>query len=331
MRVEEEPKEVKHHLVHGLLSLCIALSPCACGADTEPGANPDAASGALEVLTEYAPCPEAAVGTFDITLHADYTSVQGQVADGLDPAAVFERSAEVGGCVLLTPKTLFCEAGCASGTTCGEGGECVPYPSKVSVGAVKVTGLEEGVEMTARAPTWFYLNKGTLPHPAYDPGAAILLEADGDATEAFSLSGYGVEALSTTQRSAPLERGKALTLTWAPPAEAGPVRVFVKLEIATHGGSPGRVECHAPDTGVFEVPGELVDALLDRGYSGFPSVALTRRSADSANTSLGCVELVVRSTVVLDVEIEGLISCSSEEDCPGEQVCREDLSCGQAQ
>jgi hypothetical protein len=323
--------KVKRNHVHHALALSIVLSPFACGTDTEPTASPDAASGALEALSEYAPCAEAAVGAFEITLHADYTSVQGQVADGVEPAAVFERSAEAGGCVLLTPKTLFCEAGCASGTTCGEGGTCVPYPSKLSVGTVKVTGLKTGVEMTASAPTWFYLNKGTLPHPAYDPGAAILLEAAGDATEALSLRGFGVEALSTTQTSAALDRGKALSLAWDPPADAGPARVFVKLEIATHGGSPGRVECHALDTGALDVPSELVDALLDRGYSGFPSVGLTRRSADSVNTSLGCVELVVRSSAVLDVEIEGLISCSSQEDCPDDQVCREDLSCGPIQ
>ena len=73
-----------------------------------------------------------------------------------------------------------------------------------------------------------------------------------------------------------------------------------------------------------------LDRLLELGFSGFPSLALTRRTVDTVDLAPGCIELRVNSTTVLDVSIDGLISCSFDEDCPPDQICRLDLTCGPA-
>ncbi len=69
-------------------------------------------------------------------------------------------------------------------------------------------------------------------------------------------------------------------------------------------------------------------AMIDQGFSGFPTVVLTRRSGEAVDTAVGCVELAVQSVGVLDVAIDGLTSCSDDMDCPDGQRCQVDLTCG---
>jgi len=191
---------------------------------------------------------------------------------------------------------------------------------------VTVTGLKAPVSMTARAPVFFYTNTDPLEHPGFEAGAELGLEANG--AEPFALRGWGITALEVRTPSLPLARGTPARLEWGVPDDAGPARVHLNLNIANHGGTPAWIECEVPDTGAFEIPAELVEGLLDLGFSGFPSVALTRRTADSVSLGAGCVDLLVRSTVVLDVEIQGLVSCDAADQCPEGETCRVDLTCG---
>jgi len=297
--------------------------------DVDMAEDPDAAPIEGWVSTI---CAEAdRVGGFDITLADEFTAVQGQVADGVVPLDVSVVDAEDGECTLLRPPSLFCNPGCEVGQTCAGDDLCVAQPGAIDLGPVTVSGLTAEVEMSARAPVFFYTFRGDLPHPGFAEGDPITLDGAGtDGIDPFSLRGGGIAPLVTDLDTVALDPGQPAAVTWAPPGLEGPAQMRIELNIANHGGTPARVECFTADDGAFEIPASLVDRLLELGYSGFPSLALTRRTVDTVDLAPGCVELRVNSTTVLDVSIDGLISCSFDEDCPPDQICRLDLTCGPA-
>ena len=234
-----------------------------------------------------------------------------------------------GACRLLRPRILRCEPPCSGGQTCGDGGACLPYPASVDVGKVTVVGMKAALSMEPSPPGNVYTNRETLPHPAFGPGDALQLAASGgEGGEPFVLGGVGVAPLDAGEDTVPVRDGEAVSLSWAPLAEPGPVSVHVELTINAHGTTPARIECEAPDTGSFEVPAGLVSALLGFGTSGWPSVQLTRRSADSTDLSFGCVQFVVVSKAGLALDVPGVVSCSDDTDCEGGQICQGDLTCG---
>lgn len=274
------------------------------------------------------------VGGFEIALRDGFTSVQGQIADGVVPLDVPVVDAEDGECRLLRPPSLFCEPSCGVGETCSEDG-CIAQPANIDVGPVTVDGLTAAVSLEGRPPVYFYTFRGDLPHPGFAEGDPIALAGAGiEGAESgidippFALRGEGVAALEVMGDTLPLDEGEDAALRWTPPAAEGPGQMHIELNIANHGGTPARIECITADDGEFAIPAVLVDRLLGLGASGFPSVALTRRTVDRADLPMGCVELRVQSTSVLDVAIEGLISCSFDEDCPDGQTCQPDLTCG---
>jgi len=62
--------------------------------------------------------------------------------------------------------------------------------------------------------------------------------------------------------------------------------------------------------------------------SGFPTLTLSRSSADATTIEPGCVDLRVHADAKLDVTIPGLQSCSDDLDCTAPQTCQGDLTCG---
>ncbi len=306
--------------------LLVALV-AACGGEDDPApptmTPPPADTGG------YAPCSASTkVGALVADIKERFTSVQGSVANGVRPVDVPMVEMSSGGCELLRPRTLFCNTPCGGGMTCDEGDKCVPLPENQSVGTVTITGLAAAVEMTSRAPVYFYNFLGTLPHPGFAAGDELQLSATGDGVAAFSIATKGVDALVATTASVALERGQPAVVEWTSAAADPAVKLAIELNIANHGGTPGRIECTADDSGRFEIPAALVTALLDGGWSGFPSLSLTRAGVGSTDTDLGCVELEARSRVTLPVTIPGLTSCSSNDDCVAPQTCQPDLTCG---
>lgn len=314
-----------------------AESPDAAAADAgEPDASleadamaPDAEPPADWTST---PCSDAErVGVFEIILARDYTAAQGQIFDSVAPLDVPTVDTSEGECALLRPPVLFCEPSCEVGLTCGEAMECVPQPAPIDLGPVVVTGLTAPVEMEARAPVYFYTFRGDLPHPAFAEGDPITLTGDGlDGSGPLVLRGAGVAPVQTALESVALDPGQAAEVTWEAPGVDGPAQMHVELNIANHGGTPARVVCTTADDGELAIPASLIDRLLELGFSGFPSLTLTRRTVDRNEVASGCVELRVTAVTVLDVAIDGLISCSFDEDCPPDQMCRPDLTCGPA-
>ena len=281
-------------------------------------------------LLQYQPCDLSnRLGGIEVTLDEGFTSVQGQIYNGVVPAYIPMVTQTDGLCRLLRPRGLRCEPRCEVGTTCGEDGQCQPQPEAVSVGDVTITGLTAPVELNAGPPVFFYSHRGDLPHPAFGPGDPIGFAASGDgAVMSFNLRGQGIEPLVI--QSAPLDvsMGNPATVRWTSPTGDTEAKIHLVLSIANHGGTPGQIDCEVPDVGEFTFPVSLTDALLNLGYSGFPAVWLTRRTVDSTTTSLGCVEFIVQSKATLDISIPGLTSCSDDTDCPDGQTCGPDLACG---
>jgi hypothetical protein len=269
------------------------------------------------------------VGNISILLDEEYTSALGTLTNGVVPYAVLDKTLEEGDCVFLYPKDLFCDPACTSGTTCDETGNCVPYPRNISVGTLRLEGLSAPVSMDPIVPSLIYFFTGDLPHPGFNTGDRIELYASGvDDYAAFSMLAYGVSPLEVSQTEMALIADQPSSLSWTPSASEIEQRIRVQVSIANHGGIPARIECDTLDNGTLELPSSLVNALLNVGYSGFPSVKVTRQSSDTSITLDGCADFTVQSSVTLPVRIPGLVSCSSDDDCPEGQSCLSDLTCG---
>lgn len=304
-----------------LMTLKLCLFTLACGDSTQNSQNATEAGA-------YASCPqEDDVGGFDVTLEETFTAVQGAVASAVRPNFVPEVTLSDGPCELLEPKNLFCDPMCGAGETCGDDGSCVPLPSNQSVGIVRIEGLSAEIEMEARAPVFFYNHVGELPHPALQRGDAIVLLAAPEDLAPFSMATIGIDPLDVTTQSLALAHDSGASLYWTPGSGHEAVAMEIELNIANHGGTPARVQCVTSDVGQFEIPSSMINALLNMGYSGFPSVTLTRAASNIAQIEYGCVAFRTQSRVVIPVEIPGLISCSNDNDCPTAQTCQVDLTC----
>jgi hypothetical protein len=317
--------------------LCIGLVCVACGGEDGDPSAPSVAGagggGGSEVLASelpYQPCSaETAVGDFSIELGDGFTSVQGKVFDGVTPSLVPRQLASEGECRLVTLPNLLCEPGCPVSTqTCGENNQCMPTPVAHDVGTVTVSGLARAIEMTPNGATGNYRpGPPTLPHPGFAFGADLRLSASGGDYEPFELRGWGIEALEFPTDPITVTEGQPTTVAWPAPAEAGPARVHVQLNVNNHGSSKTWIECDFADTGTGTIAASLVDGLIAQGLSGFPTITLTRRTATSTNISPGCVQLFVTSRTdpgaAIDVTVTGLISCRDDSSvCPEGQSCK---------
>jgi hypothetical protein len=312
-------------------TLLILALAAACGGssdDSGDGTGDDDSGDDGEPLAYTACDPARDLGGFTIELFDDYTAVQGKVYDGVVPGDVPVVVDEDGDCRLVRAPIYTCTPGCAGTETCGPDGVCVPYPVAISVGDVTVTGLAAAVALSPRAPTNYYSFTGELPSPGFDAGADLELTASGGDASGFALRGWGITALTTPLTAVTVERGAALAVTWtAPPAE-GAAKVVLSLNVNGHGLVGQHIECVVADTGAFTIPEPLVTALIDEGLSGFPTLAITRTTADVATLEPGCVELRVQSSRTVEVVVPGLTSCSGDDDCPDGQTCQGDLTCG---
>jgi hypothetical protein len=308
----------------------VALAAAGCGGGDDDDDDDGADAGAIDVSDlVYAACEDATrIGGFAVELADAYTGVQGKVADGVVPSSVLETVATDGDCRLVAAPIFACDPACATDETCGEGGLCVPSPRSISVGTVAIAGLEIAVEMEPLPPTSYYTNPTSLPHPGYQPGAGIALDAAGGDLAPFRLRGWGVSALAIEETTVEVQAGAAVALSWGAPPADGPARVMLSLNVNGHGLVGSRIECTVDDTGAFTMPEPLITALVEDGLSGFPTLAITRSSADRVELAPGCVDFRVQTTRVLDVTVPGLVSCDGDEDCPDGQTCQLDLSCG---
>lgn len=273
----------------------------------------------------YAPCaPEDLVGRFVIELAEDYTRVGGNVSDGVLPTRVPTELARDGECRLVEVVPSRCTPTCSAATEiCDTTQTCVPLPQPRDVGSVGVAGLAVPLTMRPNGVTRAYSNPGqpALPHPGFAPGADLRLATSGGDYAPFSLRGWGVSALSLDPGPIVVAAGSPVALAWSAPELVGPARVHVSLNVNHHGSSNAWVECTFADTGSAQIPAMLVDALMAKGRSGFPTLTSTRRTATSVGIEPGCAELLVVSEVTSSIEVDGIVSCNTSMACPLGQSC----------
>jgi hypothetical protein len=303
---------------------------CGGGDDpVEPGAG-DRGGNDLTPLT-YEPCAAAErVGSFTIELTDQYTAVGGKVFDAVAPRDVPVEVATDGPCTLFAAPVMQCNPACdATSQVCAEGNQCLPQPVARDLGKVTVRGLLVPLELEPNRVTKAYANPASapLPQPGFEPGASLHLSSSGGDYAPIALRGWGVSLLEGVTNPIALRAGQELALSWQPPADPGPARVHLNLNINHHGSTSSWIECDVEDVGSAHIPGALVDALLARGQSGFPTLTVTRRSVSSTRIEPGCIELAVSSESVSDVELENFQSCSSLVKCGPGKSCGPEFFC----
>ncbi len=301
-----------------------AAGLCGCSDDKESRAPSNVLLSAPPDLP-YAPCAsEQLVGEFTIESAEDYTSVEGKIYDAPSPGRVAQVQLSEGECQLLSLPLYVCNPACPVSTeTCSAEGQCVALPRPRVVGDVQVSGMVLPVELTANAVTGGYRPRGAqLPHPGFQPGATLLLQASGGQFSPFELWGWGIFPLTSVHSPVRVTPGEPSVLGWPAPEAAGPGRMHVSLNVNNHGRNNAWIECSFADDGAAEIPAALIGALLAEGQSGFPTITFSRRTVTSTELDWGCVQLAVSSSVSLGVTLAGLISCNDNSMCPSPQTCR---------
>src|SRR4029079_5171479 len=143
-----------------------------------------------------------------------------------------------GDCTLLQRKNPFCSPACGPSEACNQSGACEPYPLRKSVGAVGVAGLQKAVSMS---PPDYY--DTDMPHPAFLPGAAIKLKAEGGDYPGFTLYGQGFAPIVIPTEMWVIKMGEPLTITWTPDSSSELATVRIRLNIDQHGNSPVELVC----------------------------------------------------------------------------------------
>jgi len=284
--------------------------------DTTDAASP----GEVEFRTPRGPCDlDERIGRFTLEAQVDFGVVQGSISNTVLPTAIPSLEVESGDCRLYKRRTLTCLPACKAGQTCGEGGQCIPFPSPIDVGTVTVDGLTKPTSMSAQAPSYLYFAPGA-DNPPYSPGGEIILSAAGEAVSGFHLFGVGSSPL-TSSPTWLLKESQDFEVTWSASDAAADTTVLVEVTVDQHGASPLSLSCEFPDTGSAVVPASLINQLLQAGISGFPNGRITRRTVDHVEVEIGCIELAVGSPRAASIVVAGHTPCDEPEDCPDGQHC----------
>lgn len=240
---------------------------------------------------------------------------------------------EEGECALFVPVFPFCDPACDGGKVCVAGDECVPEPQPVSIGEVTFTGLdtEEGGEAFSISPIGAKFNylapaSVSLDYPPAAEGAPITLSATvgGDSIE---IQSSGISPLSVAADEVAIQSGSSTTVDWAAAGPEGQSEMEITLEISHHGGRKGEVVCTTADDGQHAIPESIISDLIELGYAGFPTVTFSRIARGISPTPHE-ISLIVTQNVQIPITIDGLVSCTTNDECPDGQTCQADRSCG---
>jgi hypothetical protein len=210
--------------------------------------------------------------------------------------------------------------------------QCAAAPVLTNAGTVTITGLKSAFTADPSSATNFAYFKNPTGFPPATPGAALTLTSTGGALAPFTLKGEGIDPLVYPAPTAMVKDNQSLPFTWTAPTAGTASRIIAELDFSHHGGTPAMIRCDLPDTGSAEIPSTLVHALLGKGTSGFPTLTLTRRTADSTTVAAGCVDFSTAAAVEQPVTIDGVISCNCNSTdctnqadplpCPSGHTCR---------
>jgi hypothetical protein len=320
--------------------VCGALGLVACGSsstDTDTGtggaggAGTGGSSGAGGSAGANASKP---TGVFEVhyatgeTAESSYSEVTGFMYDGASAdLVIWDKSKTDGDCSLYKPRTPFCDS-CPSGQVCVDTNTCRAAPGTHEVGTVSFTGLKPPsganplvLTMVSNASGTTYLSAETLPMPPCTAGAAVSMSATGKGDyPAFSVQTLCIPPLAVTTSSFTIQSGKAFNLTWTPSSIAG-ARIQFTFDLSHHGGSKGQVICDTADSGSLTVSGTLMESLIGLGVTGYPKAHVTRTVTGTATVGTGQAQLKIYSDRDYVAELDGLISCQNNTQCPTGQTC----------
>jgi hypothetical protein len=196
-------------------------------------------------------------------------------------------------------------------------------PAPVSVGTLTVEGLGETMALEPRTAIFQYgLPAGvSLGNPPCETGEPIRASASDFELEATCIPQLELSGADPI----PVETGEPVHVEWVASSAPGS-RIRLSLDVAHHGGKTGEVNCDVADTGSFDIPAVLVDKLVSLGLAGFPTINVNRVSVGS-DASGRPVNLIVSSEMDRAVDT-GVVSCTSDEECPDGQTCQASLLCG---
>jgi hypothetical protein len=259
-----------------------------------------------------------------------FTAISGGVKGGVDPNAIWEETAKDGDCRLMAGRMLVCTTPCPGGKVCAGSNMCIDEPLTQDTGTLTITGLAGSMPLTWISGQGYYASLTSYPPAA--PEADIALKTSGGKLPPVSLAGRGIEPLQFGGTGLKVARNQPLAVSWTAPAKNKSTRVRIKLDIAHHGGIAARIDCDVADSGSTTISAALVTKLMDRGLAGFPTISLTRLTADSTSGGPGCVDFAVASEESRDIEVEGVVSCTQDGPCsPGDtgcKTCPTGMTCG---
>ena len=261
-----------------------------------------------------------------------YTDAIGAVRTAADPSLYVQTpvASEIG-CTLYRWSVPACTntnngAGCEVSTQiCTANDTCTPYPSRIGVGDVTVTGVSTTSGATSFAlalsdDIYFTSGDVSLVYPGVTEGEAISISATGGSVPAFEISAKGIRPLVLDASSYVLPSAGAFTVTWAPPGAASDARVQLVLRVQRY-ILKGQIACDVADTGSLTISANLISSLIALGVGGYPELTVTRRSLGTTTIANGQVVLSVESSVSPTLSIEGYTSCSGDFDCSAGQTC----------
>jgi hypothetical protein len=284
----------------------------------------------------YRPCAAStAVGHFSIALagptdNAPGTSAfQGNVRNGVAPLDNWPELAKDGDCHVIVLPRLFCATACGSDQTCAGKDQCVPQPQAQDLGDITLGGLAAPltVQPIGAVGARVYYAELSAPFPPLGPESEVRMKTAGGAYPSLTLVGRGVEPLVFAASDLFIARDRPLVVSWTAPAKNRSTKIFIRLDIAHHGGIGARLECDVADTGTATLPATLLAALIDQGTAGFPAITLIRRTVDAVTVAPGCVDFAVASAVEQQVMVDGVTSCNDDMPCPAGKTCGVDMKC----
>jgi len=198
----------------------------------------------------------------------------------------WEPSIVEGDCVYLTAvEPGFCEPACDVDSYCDPDGVCQPWPQRVDVGTMHLTGLAKDATMTPN-DNHYYDVVEDMPDPMFTGGETATLTADGNQLPAFSISTVTPEPL-VDQIDCDLEPSATedLTISWTP-SSSGVGRVRWEMITMMHAGNGPMVLCESDDTGSLVVPQAIVAAYIE-DRTQWPTYQLSRFTRDTASVGQG--------------------------------------------
>jgi len=262
------------------------------------------------------------------------TNFTGKLYDGPIPNPVWDTVMVVGECKLLAPKQKSCQD-CGSGYVCVDNNNCQKEPDTITAGTLTVTGWENrGATATSTVEATNGTYMPTLndrpKNPPFSEGGTLTVTASGNEVVAgFAISAKTISPIEVYNDTIAMNPGEPILLKWKAADNPDNSKMKVVIDISYHGGTKAKIECDCRDDGELEIPAALLDSLKTYGMSGHPKMELYRQSFGT-DPGTGA-EIKIEAFLLLWIKIPGLVSCSTDTDCPEGQECAGDQRCREVQ